>query len=353
MIRPRLDQAFVNGSLASPAGKVPRVTAALSRRDRWGSIKARWAVGRMHYTVEPGLYALGNPDSESPVLVTANYKMSFDRLREPLPGLNAWILVLNTHGINVWCAAGKGSFGTAELVERIRTSGLAQVVRHRQLILPQLGAPGVAGFQVKRLSGFEVVFGPIRSRDIPAFLASGMKATPEMRRKTFDFRERAVLIPVELVASLKVALILLPALFLLGGLGGPGAFWQTALDHGLLAVLAMLGAIAAGAVATPLLLPWLPGRAFAFKGMVTGLAAASLIAAWRWETMANWPGRLEVLGWLLIVPAVSAYLGMNFTGSSSYTSLSGVKREMRWAVPSEIAAAALGICLWIGSRLAA
>ena len=66
----------------------------------------------MNYKVDPGLYAIGNPNERSPVLVTANYKMSFDNLREALPGRDAWILVLDTRGINVWCAAGKGTFGT-------------------------------------------------------------------------------------------------------------------------------------------------------------------------------------------------------------------------------------------------
>lgn len=69
----------------------------------------------MGYTIDPGLYALGNPDESSPVLVTANYKLTFDRLRQSLPKLDAWVLVLDTKGINVWCAAGKGTFGTGEV----------------------------------------------------------------------------------------------------------------------------------------------------------------------------------------------------------------------------------------------
>ena len=66
----------------------------------------------MRFAVDPGLYALRNPGEQAPVLVTANYKMSFDRLRQALPGRDAWILVLDTNGINVWCAAGKGTFAT-------------------------------------------------------------------------------------------------------------------------------------------------------------------------------------------------------------------------------------------------
>lgn len=304
----------------------------------------------MHYTVEPGLYALGRPDEKTPVLVTANYKMSFDRLREALPDHDAWILVLDTKGINVWCSAGKGTFGTEELVRRIDASKLAQVVSHRELILPQLAGPGVAAHQVKKLSGFRVIYGPIRAKDLPAFMDNGLKATPEMRRVTFTTWERVVLIPVELVSAFKWVFIISFVFFLLGGLGGQGGFWANALDYGLFSVLALLGALVAGAILTPLLLPWLPGRAFSLKGLSMGLIMAVILTVFRAGDLGTWTGRLEILAWFFLVPALAAYLGMNFTGASTYTSLSGVKKELKWAVPLEIVAGGVGLCLWLGSR---
>ena len=78
-----MEQAFVEGSLETPAGKIPRVSSSLQWEDRKGAWKVRWGIGRMRYTIDPGLYALGNPDRTSPVLVTANYKLTFDRLRHP------------------------------------------------------------------------------------------------------------------------------------------------------------------------------------------------------------------------------------------------------------------------------
>jgi acetyl-CoA decarbonylase/synthase complex subunit gamma len=304
----------------------------------------------MHYTVEPGLYALGRPDEKTSVLVTANYKMSFDRLREALPDHDAWILVLDTEGINVWCSAGKGTFGTEELVRRIDASKLAQVVSHRELILPQLAGPGVAAHQVKKLSGFRVIYGPIRAKDLPAFMDNGLKATPEMRSVTFTTWERVVLIPVELVSAFKWVFIISFVFFLLGGLGGQGGFWANALDYGLFSVLALLGALTAGAILTPLLLPWLPGRAFSLKGLSMGLIMAGILTVFRAGDLGTWTGRLEILAWFFLVPALAAYLGMNFTGASTYTSLSGVKKELKWAVPLEIAAGGVGLCLWLGSR---
>jgi acetyl-CoA decarbonylase/synthase complex subunit gamma len=342
----------VIGLLHTAAGDVPKVSTAMTWKDRLGSFKVRCGVGRHTYTVEPGLYAVGEPDTDSEVLVTANYKLSFDSLRRRVRGMNVWILVLDTDGINVWCAAGKGAFGTAEIVARIDSSGLSRVVSHRRLILPQLAGPGVAAHQVKRLSGFTVTYGPIKASDVPAFIDSGFEATPAMRRKTFGLGERVVLIPVELTETLKYGAILVPAVFLLAGLGGPGPFWVNAWHFGLFAVYALLGAIVAGAVLTPILLPWLPGRAFSLKGALVGLVVALCLAFTRADAWDQLPERLDILAWMLIVPALAAYLAMNFTGASTYTSLSGVRKEMRIAVPLQIIAAVVGLGLLVGSRLA-
>ncbi len=345
-----MNQGFIIGSVQTPAGDVPKISSDLSWPDHWGSIKARWGVRRMHYTVDPGLYALGEPGDGSPVLVTANYKMSFDRLREALPGRNAWILVLNTQGINVWCAAGKGTFGTDELVQRIELSGLSRVVSHREVILPQLAGPGVAAHTVRKRAGFKGIYGPIRTADLPAFLDAGLKATPGMRRKTFPVRERAVLIPMELVSVLKWSLVILPAFFLLGGLGAPSGFWHGAMNDGLFAVLNLLGALVAGAVLTPILLPWIPGRAFSQKGLIMGLITTLFITLFGAFYLNIRQDYMNILAWFFLAPAVSAYLAMNFTGASTYTSLSGVKKEMRWAVPLEIVGGVAGLTLWVGSR---
>jgi hypothetical protein len=307
----------------------------------------------MHYTLEPGLYALGKPDEGSLVLVTANYKMSFDKLREALPGRDVWILVLDTKGINVWCASGKGTFGTNELVGRIESIGLAQIVSHRELILPQLSGPGVAAHQVKKLSGFKVTYGPIRSKDLPAFLDTGLKATSEMRLKTFTTWERMELIPMELMGALKPGFLVLLIFFFLAFLGRSKEGWINALNHGLFSVLAFLAAVLAGAVLTPLLLPWLPGRAFSVKGLGLGAIFAAIVAGCYWGGWITKVVSLEILAWVFLIPALSAYLAMNFTGASTYTSLSGVRKEMQWALPLEMGAGIVGIILWLGSQFIA
>ena len=193
-----MSAGFFCGKIESPAGSYDRVKTSLSFHDIASTIKVRWSIGRLNYIIKPGIYGVGNPDQESDVFVSANYKLSFDHLRKSLDGLNAWILVIDTKSINVWCAAGKGTFGTKELVQRIGKHGLDKLVNHKKLILPQLGAVGVSAHEVKEQTGFRVIYGPVRAEDIGNFIKSGYKTTPEMRRVKFPLWDRIKLIPVEI-----------------------------------------------------------------------------------------------------------------------------------------------------------
>ncbi len=335
--------------LETPAGPVRQVRTELTRADLFDRVKARLGVARMSYTVDPGIYAVGKPTAESPVFVTANYKLSFDSLRRELGGIDGWILVLDTKGVNVWCAAGKGTFGTEELVHRLQVSNLAAAVSHRDLVLPQLGAPGVAAHAVRKESGFKVVYGPVRAADLPAFLAAGNRATPEMRRVRFGLFDRFAVIPVDLVFWAVPAAWTMLLLFLLSGLGRSGFSWSRASALGSrwagLVFLAYLG----GAALTPLLLPWLPWRSFSAQGAAVGLLLAGAGALTGWIPFGEPHLQRAGVGWFLLIPAISAFLAMNYTGASTFTSLSGVKREMKAAVPMELAAAALGLALLIWS----
>lgn len=308
--------------------------------DHVGACKARWGIGRMEFMVPPGLYAIGYPAATDPVLVTANYKMSYDLVRRSLAGRNVWLLVLETYGINVWCAAGKGTFGTGELVRRVKASGLSDVVSHRRLILPILGAPGVAAHEAARKTGFKVCYAAIRADDLPEYLDNSMVTTPEMQRLTFTFYERLVLIPVELVLALKpVAVIGVVSLLLISALGNVSA--------GISGFCAYLGAWLSGVVLGPLLLPWLPGRSFAVKGAVVGLLW-SVVFYWL-AGGAAWNVAVTAAVFLAL-PTVSAFYTLNFTGCSPYPSRSGVKKEMRIALPAMGGALVVSVLLMLAGR---
>ena len=341
-------KSWITGEVKTPAGSIPRVATELNRQDWLGTIKVRVGLQRMHYSIDPGLYAVGMPTADSPVFVSANYKLSFDYLRRKLDGINGWIMVIDTKGINVWCAAGKGTFGTKEIIKRIESTRLAEVVNHRQIIVPQLGAPGVAAHEVKRRSSFRVIYGPVRACDIPEFLAKGMKTSSEMREVNFNLGDRTVLIPVELSQWSPFALGVALVLFFLAGISRNGYAlpgWMGGRE-----VLTVILAFITGSALTPILLPWLPGRALSIKGMTLGLVFAIVLVFTGLIPSAQTGGQLETAAWILLMPAIAAFTAMNFIGSTTYTSLSGVKKEMRFAVPAQIIVAVLGLSLWVTAR---
>jgi uncharacterized membrane protein len=291
----------------------------------------RWGYRRGEHKVAPGLYALGRPDKGSPVFVTANYRLSFDALRWALKGIDSYMLILDTFGINVWCAAGKGTFGTDELVRRIETTGLADVVSHRKIILPQLGAPGVRAPEVTKRTGFRVEYGPVRACDIREYLKAG-KVTPEMRLVLFPVIDRIVLIPVELVSIILPAVVLaVVAFFVLG--------WLSALGL----VTAVLG----GTVLFPVLLPYLPTKDYSSKGLLLGFILSLPFAACQLINglSGDWQTYVSTLTFLLAMPPITAYLALNFTGATPFPSRTGVRKEIFTYIPVMAGMLVLGVLL--------
>jgi hypothetical protein len=300
----------------------------LDKKNKRDHLAARMGYRRMSHLVEPGLYALGKPNLESPVFVTANYTLSFDALRTSIKGIDGYILVLDTKGINVWCAAGKGTFGTKEVVRQVQETELAKVVTHRRLILPQLGAPGVSAHEVQKQTGFRVDYGPVRASDLPLFLKNG--PDPEMRKVKFPLRDRVVLIPVEIVQSFIIMAVAALVLFIMGGI--------------VPAVMAIT-VVLSGAILFPILMPWLPTKDFSSKGIVLGLMISLPFIA---NTILNqgddplWvTGLFVVADALLLAPGVG-YLALNFTGSSTFASRTGVKREIYRYIPIMVAMFIIG-----------
>lgn len=309
-----------------------------------GTLGARTGFTRDAYKVTPGLYCVGTPGSDAPVLVTCNYKLSFDNVRSSLPDIDAWLLVADTRGINVWCAAGKGTFSAEEIAYQVHNARLSELVSHRRLILPQLAANGVAAHKLKSLCGFRGVFGPVYAKMITDFLKKDA-ADEDMRTITFTFGERAVLVPLEICMLWKPLLIMCVILGLLSGISPPLFSWQAAWSRGGLLMLATLTGIFTGAVVTPLLLPWLPARQFWLKGIFPGLLGAALFFSAVY-TVVNVAAGIALLAW---ISAVSSYMAMNFTGSTPYTSLSGVAKEMRSGLAVQIISAFIALLLWVTS----
>ncbi len=320
---------------------IPGLESRWTFRDYMGALMVRSGIGRTRYRVNPGIYRIGSPDRKSPVFVTANYKLTLDHLRKNLCGIDGWILVLDTDGINVWCAAGKGTFGTEELIKRISRVGLADLVDHRKLILPQLGAPGITPGQVKRETGFTVYYGPVEARDLPRYLEKGMQADASMRRKEFPLPERLAVSLTHFVQSLPHAAILTvlfsftDALFM-----GSGALARQIGENTVLS----LGAGFTGSLLAGALLPLLPGRAFSLKGLFLGILYV-LALQFMGNPGSPAAGNMYSAGKSLLLLCWIVYQVLNLTGSSTYTSLSGVRKEMKLSIPLLLAGCAGSLAL--------
>ena len=308
-----------------------QTTSTITSKNRWDHILARCGIRRSHHSVQPGLYALGSPEKDSSVFVTANYTLSFDALRIALQERDAYILVLDTRGVNVWCAAGEGTFGTEELISKIESTGIEKVINHHCLILPQLGATGVSAHQVRQRSGFEVEYGPVRAQDLPQYLKDH-RATPEMRKVRFNLIDRLTLVPVELVNSFIPLVIIAGLLFFLGG-------WFN--------VLWIVSAWLASTVVFFILLPWIPSREFSTKGLILGALVALPFVVYQFTQTdeSTLQGLMRVAPMGLIITALVSFFTLNQTGTTPITSWTGVKREISKYIPILAVMAGVGVLL--------
>ncbi|MHA1196435.1 MAG: hypothetical protein ACTSSM_10100 [Promethearchaeota archaeon] len=79
--------------------------------------------------IEPGLYKSGNPSEKSPIIVTFNYKYTYIKIMQDLEGRDAWVLYVDSDGINIWCAARDDDFGNKQLIEAIKATNIQNLVK--------------------------------------------------------------------------------------------------------------------------------------------------------------------------------------------------------------------------------
>jgi len=159
------------------------------------------------FPCKTGLITTGNPDRNSPVVLTCNYHLTVERVKRALTGTNAYLLSANSKGINVWCAATGGLLTNHDVVSVLKTSGIEELVDHRNVILPQLAATGVESAIIRKKTGWKVIWGPVYAKDIPSFINNTRKKTPEMRIVEFPLMQRieiaiAWAFPISIVLAL-------------------------------------------------------------------------------------------------------------------------------------------------------
>lgn len=162
----------------------------MSRLRRTWIIVFQTLLRVLPFPTRTGLFRMGAPGPGSPVLLTGNFALTVERVRHALKGLDAYLLVANSHGVNVWCAATGGMLTNHDVISVIKTSGISHLVDHRDVILPQLAATGIDGKSVRQRTGWRVIWGPVEAADVAAFLAANRQATPAMRTVTFPWKRR-------------------------------------------------------------------------------------------------------------------------------------------------------------------
>jgi len=273
-------------------------------------------LGLLPFPVKTGLIRVGQPDRQSPVLVTGNFGLTVRRVLRALRGLDAYLLVTNSRGINVWCAASGGHFTSNGVISVVKTSGIGNLVEHRRLVLPQLSATGVERSVVEEKTGWRVVFGPVYAEDIPAYLANHYRKTDRMRTVRFDLGQR-----LRMAIMWGTPICVIPLIPLL-------IWWR----HLALPFAAIVWGIA---LITFVGFPWLPARLFvahsdkALPGWIRYLvvfdprgqkilavwaaAVAGLVAYGR--LAADW-GWMTIVGWVLASLAVALLISLDLAGST-------------------------------------
>lgn len=137
-----------------------------------------------------GWFRLGNPGPDDPVFVTVNYHLTVLRLKKALRGRNAHLLVADSRGINVWCSSTGGRFTLHEVISLLKTTGIENRIHHRKIILPQLAAPAIPAMEIKKRTGWDVLWGPVEARDIPSFLKNNSVKDRAMKEVRFSFLQR-------------------------------------------------------------------------------------------------------------------------------------------------------------------
>jgi ubiquinone/menaquinone biosynthesis C-methylase UbiE len=269
--------------------------------------------------VRTGLYAVGNPTRDSPVLVTGNFDLTVRRLIKAIDGqVDAWLLVADSAGINVWCGAGGGYFTAEKVIAAVRSSHLEQVVRHHALVLPQLCANGVDGWRIRQETGWGVHWGPAKAQDIPAYLAARRKKTDAMRWVRFPLTDRLEMVTVTM--GFYGLLILLPVLL----------FWR----HSFWPItFSLVGLSYFYAVVHP----WLPGRDGLYKSIPLALIALTglLVYTTLWRPLPA----ISLFHWMIGLTGLSVFSGAELQGMSPL--MRGEQANWGWEAIIGLALAAI------------
>ena len=251
------------------------------------------------FSTKTGLRTIGNPGRDAPVLVTCNFDLTVRRVVKALKGLDCYLLVAPSHGINVWCAAGGGMFNAHSVTSVVKTSRIAEKVDHRTLILPQFSAPGIDIARVGQQTGWRCKFGPAYATDIPAYIEANLGKTDDMRRARFRLGDRLEM--AVMWAGLLSAVAVIPVVIF---------NWRM-----LPGVLAMIWGFALFLFGFfDQVSRFVPGPVGLVKTLILGLVGAAGVIAYG-LAIGDWSTG-SIVGWSLAILGVALVLGFDLDGTS-------------------------------------
>jgi len=121
--------------------------------------------------VSPGLYEISNPQSESPLLVTTNFSLTYFSVAGEVEGSGkpTWLLICDTEGMSVLTSWAAGKFDAEKIAKSVQQFNVPGKISHKKIVIPGLVA-GLSGELEEELPGWEIRVGPREAIDIPAYL---------------------------------------------------------------------------------------------------------------------------------------------------------------------------------------
>ncbi len=122
-------------------------------------------------TVTEGIYEIGNPDENSPVLVTTNFALTYFIVSGEVEGskVPVWLLIKDSEGLSVLTAWAAGKFAGDDVGTFVKKSGIMDKIKHKKLVIPGFAA-AIAGDVEEELPGWDIIIGPREAAHLPGFL---------------------------------------------------------------------------------------------------------------------------------------------------------------------------------------
>lgn len=120
--------------------------------------------------ISAGLYEVGEPNEQSPVLVTTNFSLTYYTVEGEVSAskVPSWMVVVDTEGTSVLTAWAADKFTPETIAQTVKECGVEEKVEHRRLVIP--GGVAVLKGKLEEESGWEVIVGPREATGIPKFL---------------------------------------------------------------------------------------------------------------------------------------------------------------------------------------